>query len=224
MSKISSFILCVAAFVVSSPALAQDASENYIPDDMTVAIGAGVTFPGDIFVFNRASVKLAFGQSLQLEPFVGLKMESIEDKITGPGVDDEGNPITETRAGLDDTTSFVLGANVMLPLASTNKSQLSLVGSVAVANQKNTDDPDGDDNTTTKSLLSASIGYGVAVEYWFSKNISLSAMASTPLFTTVSSTTTVELPEDAEGTSESSESVISLSWSPTVAATLNLWF
>ena len=204
--------------------MAQDSAENFVPDDLTVAIGAGVSFPSDIFVFNRASVKLAFGKSLQLEPFIGFQMESDEDKASGPSIDDQGNPTTDSTTDTDDTTSFAIGTNVMIPLATKNNSQLSLVASLAVAQASNTNNPDGDDNTVTSSALSFALGYGVAVEYWFSENISLSAIASTPLFTMASSSATAELSADTEATSDDSNSVVNLAWAPTVAATFNLWF
>jgi len=116
--------------------------------------------------------------------------------------------VTEVETNLSDGTRFTLGANVLVVLASRPRSILSNVAQVAITGSSTTVDQEGDENPRTDDFFYLDVGYGFAVEYWFSRNISLSALATTPLYTKSSSSYCHELARNGYRTGEESGSTV----------------
>ena len=206
--------------LVPSFAAAQDdgmhhEDANHVPQQDSMAIGAGLNFPTDVLTFTRISVKARLSR-VQIEPFVGLGISSGSVTEEIPGSDKSENKVSGNE--------LTLGTTVYYPLAAHGNLELQALGTLRISRTSNKDDPEGDDNTDTVTNTAFSLDYGLAIEWWFSEHLSISARASNPVigFSSMSSESEVGSGEKTKGTSSSTG--VGLNWKPTVGAVLNIWF
>ncbi len=147
------------------PLVHEEPVETGRPVGVAFGIGFGYQFPTSLQTPNTTSVRIRLATGLTFEPQVVLATSS-HDTDTGTSVTDK-------------TTEFALGALARYPFRSHGKVDLELLGSAQI--DTTSTDPDGPDNN--KSVTNLSLGYGVAVAYWFTPHWNLSLSGTNPLIT-----------------------------------------
>lgn len=138
------------------------------PESYSVAVGLGWDFPADIQAPDVTSVRFRHPSGLTAEPMLELS------KATSK-VEDPLPPDTEVSSA---TMQFSLLGR--LPIMHNGKVDLELAGGFGYG--RTNVDPDGPDNDTITT--SFGISYGLAVCYWFSPHLQLSATGMNPIFST----------------------------------------
>lgn len=233
--------LVVLLTAASGAALAQRTTtapaappEELRPQEMTVGIGAGWSFPQSILEPNTASVRLKVGPVLAIEPFANLGGSTggiaTTDSFTQGG--------TTTTDEDEDTTGGLnlgVGANVRYSFASAGPVDFVGIGGIGFNYGTSTVDRDVlEENVSNRTLttgIGASANWGVGVEWFITRNVVLSADATNPLVAWNRSTTRTETENNtgAEPVSTVDESVsntldFGLRLAPTVRMMFHLYF
>lgn len=199
--------LVVLFTVASGAAFAQRTTttatppEELRPQETTVGIGAGWTFPQSILEPNTVSVRIKFGPALALEPYANLGGRTggtaTVDSVTLGG--------TTTTAEDEDTNGGLnlgAGANVRYAFASAGPVDFVGLGGIAVNYGSNTVNRDvleeNVSDVTNTSGINVNANWGVGVEWFINRNVVLSADATNPLVSWSRSTTRAET-EDNTG-------------------------
>ncbi|HEY4243431.1 MAG TPA: hypothetical protein VGM88_26645 [Kofleriaceae bacterium] len=175
--------------------------ERPTPREFSIGIGVGYSLPTSLEVPNLTSVRFRWANGITLEPFLALA--NTGDKV------DTGMPETT------NTSEFGVGATVRVAVAWHRGAQLEVLGRLSV--DQTTQDPPGDENSTT--LTNVQLGYGVAVEYWLSHHWNLSVTAANPILS-IAKTHQDEGPAVTVDTT----TTIGLIWNPTVDVMVHLYF
>ncbi|MBK9073080.1 MAG: outer membrane beta-barrel protein [Myxococcales bacterium] len=179
------------------------------PAGFSIGIGVGWALAPmgntqtDLTVLNTTSVRARFASGVQFEAMLRAAADS--DKI------DDGNDKSTDRQ-----SEFALGAQLLVPVMRRPKTDLHAVGLAQLHTNKV--NPDGDGNSTTMSGIG--LGYGVEVQYWARKHVSLSMQASNLLLATDKTTT-----EQGNGLEiKVTESTYGIIWDPAVRLMFHLYF
>jgi hypothetical protein len=157
------------------------------PPDMVVAtstipgkaigIGTGWVLPADVTIPNAASVRFRLASGLTVEALLEVSWE-------GTTVDNE----PDIGPGTTDGSGTLVGqvsALVRKPLATRGRFQFVGVAGAGLGYTSNTDDPDGDDNSTTDTTMSAFAIWGFGIDWFFRSGWSFSLTAANPLLSFV---------------------------------------
>lgn len=195
--------------------MAMKSGGNYVPTDRTVGIGAGLAFPGEIFTFNTflADFNLADGD-WQVAPLVTAGLNRGTTKF------DDGTTDTEDK---DGTTFIGVGARAKKRLAEMPRARLHGIATGLVAFNSAFTDPDGSDNNLTDSTIQLSLGWGLGVEVWILRWLSMEATATNPLVTFTTNTQEQDTPTDPVTTSTNSFQ-FEATFDPSVAFVWKVWF
>ncbi len=150
------------------------ASASTIPG-RAIGIGLGWILPTDVTIPNAASVRFRLASGLTLEALVRLSWEGTtvdNEPDIGPGTSDS-----------DGLLRLEVAALARKPLATRGRFQFVVVGGAGVGYSSNTDDPDGADNSTTDTVLTAFLSWGFGIDWFFRSGWSFSLTASNPLLT-----------------------------------------
>jgi len=206
------------------------------PEGNTLGIGAGFTFPQSILEPNTVGVRLRVGP-VALEP--GLRLggngtgTANKQTFTLPGQQPNVNDNQDKASGFD----LSLGVNVRYAIASHGPVDLIVIGGAGFS--MGTDSSQNDvTNTTTKDTtniqsMSASVGYGLGIEWFVGHGLSVGADATNPLLVwtqsssrhsvAVTNTTTNEVTTTVTDTNQSNVTG-ALVWAPTVRLMVFLYF
>ena len=188
---------------------------SYVPTERTIGIGAGVAFPGEIFTFNTflADFNLADGD-WQVQPLVTAGINRGTVKF------DDGTTDTEDANG---NTFIGVGARAKKRLAEMPRARLHGIASALVAFNSQFTDPDGSDNNLTDTTTALSLGWGLGVEVWILKWLSMEATATNPLVTFTTNKQEQDTPTDPVVTTTNSFQFEG-TFDPSVAFVWKVWF
>jgi hypothetical protein len=185
------------------PGPAMRAARPMRPEAYSIAVGLGWDFPADIQAPDVTSVRVRHPSGLTAEPM-------LEFSRATQSVDDGMPPDIEVTSA---TMQFSLLGR--LPVIQNGRVDLELAGGLGYS-RTNTD-PDGPDNDTTTTGFG--ISYGLAVCYWFSPHLQLSATGMNPIFATAT-----EIDEMGPGMeTETKTSSFGLVFEPNVFVMLHLY-
>ena len=171
------------------------------PDGYSIGVGFGYTFPADLQAPNTTSVRFRLKSGFTLEPVAVL---AANGSSSSPG-DSSSSAFELTVGGLG-----------RWPVASHGRVDLVLLGGAAFT--FNTNNPDGDDNDTTQ--FGVTMSWGLAVEYWFGRQFTMSLNALNPVATLTKTTT-----EQAFGDDQSTTNwAVGAVFDPTVMMMLHLFW
>lgn len=172
------------------------------PEGMSVAIGAGWTFPSDdLLAPDVTSVRLRLRSGLTFEPLLHLSRASVTD-------DDGTTALTTT------VTDLSVSLLARYPYRINNRVDLALIGGLELA-QVSTDREMMMPDTSSTSL---GLAWGFGLDYWIKPHWAASFTALNP-FASLTKTTT-----DTGGIEAStSANLIGIIFDPTVLFTIHLY-
>lgn len=171
------------------------------PDGYSIGIGFGYTFPADLQAPNTTSVRFRLKSGLTFEPVAVL---AANGQSSDPG-DNSSSAFELTVGGL-----------ARWPVASRGRVDLVFLGGAAF--QFATNNPDGSENDTTSFLVG--LNWGLAVEYWFGRQFTMSLNALNPLAQISRTTTEQPFGDDQTNTTWSIGAV----FDPSVMMMLHLYW
>jgi hypothetical protein len=140
-------------------------ARSSLPDGFAIGFGVGYALPSDLQAPDITSVRFRLRSGVTLEPFFALVMS---DQTTEQG----------TTMSQDTSIGVSFGAQLRHPLAVRGPFELSAIGMAGVASVKI--DPDGDNNTQARSVVS--VLWGLGVDFWIRRHWSINVTATNPLF------------------------------------------
>jgi hypothetical protein len=173
------------------------------PEGWAIGIGLGYLLPTSLETPNTTSVRLRLASGLTFEPQLTIANTTAKTD----------NGATTNK---DKRTELSVSTVVRLPVIRHNKVELEALGSAGIGTA--VDNPNGSSNNTTTTTFA--IGWGLAVNYWHNRHLSLSLSAGNPLISVAK--TTREQPAPLMETSTSTTS-IGLIFDPTVAIMIHLF-
>jgi hypothetical protein len=194
--------LVIAAALGGLPSVAL--ADNERPMGFSTGIGAGWDFPTQLDDINVASLRFRLASGLTIEPRVELSLASDTDDVGG----------TEQE---NKSSAFGLAAEARWPLMGRGPVDFLVTGGAVIDYFK--DNPDGNDNNTTTSLLA--LFYGLSVEYWFGPHWVFSLTGSNPIF--VRAKTTNQEPPPTDETSSTTTSFGAV-FNPDIIGMLHIFY
>ena len=158
-----------------SPSVASTGNRPEQP--WSIGIGAGWFFPGDILAPNTASVRIMIPQVVTIEPFVSVALrrdaglQSFQSPVPDASTDDET---------VDNTITSGLGTDLRFPVLRRGDLDMQFIGQVSAVHTVGLPDvAEGEEAQSNNTFVKGS--YGLGIEWFFVKNIALSADALNPL-------------------------------------------
>jgi len=173
------------------------------PEGNTVAIGVGWDLPADVQAPNVTSVRFRHTSGFTIEPQLELSRATTK-------IDDNMPPDIKVT-----TTDMVFTVLARMPMITNGKVDFELAGGLGFG--RSVINPDMADNDTTTTAFT--LGYGLAVAYWFTPHVHLSLTGMNPIFST--STEVEEMGPTLEVTTTSSS--FGLVFQPNVFVMLHLY-
>ncbi|HVK83214.1 MAG TPA: hypothetical protein VM513_03855 [Kofleriaceae bacterium] len=176
------------------------------PVGTSLGLGIGYAFGAgtNLQTPNIASARVRLASGLTFEPEVVIGTQRVTQ--------DSG-----TTESTDSAVELTFGTALRYPMFRKGKFDLELLGGVRFGIDKT--NPDGDDNGSTTTR--ASLGWGLAVNYWLTEHWDLSVGASNPLL--AFQKTTNENPPPLDDSSTTSFSVLA-AWDPVITVMMHLFY
>jgi hypothetical protein len=191
------------AAVVVAPAPAEASR----PEGFSIGIGAGYTLPASLDRPDTFSARFRLATGLAIEPFFDVLAASRDTSDSFGGIDSDAT---------DKINRYGLGANVRIPALSRGRFDLVALLGAPLSYSKN--DPEGDHNHTSQTTLVTS--WGLAVDWWLTPHLAISASALNPLVTYTNS----ESEMGTDETTSQSITLLELAFSPRVTLMAHLYF
>jgi hypothetical protein len=198
------------------PAAATPAPEGTIEQEASaipgaaVGIGIGWTFPADLTIPDTASVRFRLASGLTFEVALRLALDTTSDETNFGGIDQE-----DRTAGL----TLAVAALARKPLATRGRLQLVLLLGAGAGVSSFENDPDGPDNETNSTAMSAIAVWGLGIDWFVRPGWSISLSATNPLF--LFSRTNSETNGNE---STSTDFSIAAEFDPTVQAMVHIYY
>ena len=199
--------MAIAAPAAAQPGEAGGESGAKRPDGMTVGFGFGWFLPTDVTVPNTVSVRLRLPSGLTFEPTT---------RFSYVGQTDEGPGGTQDKT---TTTDISFGTLVRVPLRGRGPIDLSVIGAGFFDFNKNRFNPDIGTDTVNKTT-GFSLGWGLAVDWWFKRHWSFSFTAINPALSYSKSSSEF----GGGGESSSSTILIGAIWDPSLFMMMHLYY
>ncbi len=190
---------------VTSPAVAviaapHEEADNR-PSNFSIGVGVGYSFPADLRSVNVTSIRFRLPSGLMFEPGITLQKNS-QTQSQGP---------IEVNAS---RTTISANALVHYPLRQRDNVDLNLLGGAALRFENQ--DPDGASNNL--STTTASLVYGIALNYWVRPHWTISLVATNGIVAYTAS----EQEDPINPSLKQSSFGVGAIWNPAVAAMLHL--
>lgn len=206
--------LCFVGLLCPVLAVAADGEDDgsNIPRDFSVGVGVGVAAPTGTLAPNAASVRFRIDDSVTIEPIIEFGLGNSRERFEQP----DNEVVNNARR-----TAFQVGALGRFQAAERGNVELQALGGAGFGWSSSVDDPEGTENNTTTSGLSASLTWGLGVNWWVSPNFALSGDATNPLVGVSSSKSS---PEVGDSSSTNSSFGVNIGWDPTVRMMGHVFF
>jgi hypothetical protein len=195
---------------IAAPAAAQPGEKAGAtakrPAGTTLGFGFGWFLPTDVTVPNTVSVRLRLPNGLTFEPTTRFSYNGQTD---------------ENAAGTEDkttSTDITLGTLVRVPLGWRGPIDLSVVGSGFFSLLKTDFDPAGGGGSVDKTTA-FSLGWGVAIDWWFKRHWSFSFTAINPAFSYTRNAT-----EFGGAETSSTSTLLGAIWDPSLFMMTHLYY